>query len=336
MKTSLRLLTSIAAMTLLASCGGYSGGTGGGAMTGAVLTGVGLPKDNIGQVGGIYLDIQSGLLYIKGQDGKWAPNSKIGGPAFYSGDKAPDKTLGANDDVYLDFSSGKFYVKANGEWVEKNVFVPSGDQDPQTSQDSSQGGEGNSSQDSSQGGGQSQGGGGQSSSTTSVTPGTNALVKSANNLDGHSFYLVADAFAMSTTPKTKVDDPNTVYPWYLVGNGIQFVGESIDSVTGLTSFLFTKNATENTYKISAGQTKLVGYVDSTTENAHYSISMGDPTSSAAKSEDWTVTISPEGVAEIYVDLGNNQKVYLEYYKSSFCGHKAAPTDAAAQMHLYNA
>ena len=155
MKTTLKFLTALAAMALLTGCNGYTGGgtAGGNTVGNAVLTGVGVPSDTIGTAGGLYLDIQSGMLYVKGQDGKWAENSKIGGPAFYHGDKAPDATVGSNGDSYLDYKTGNFYVKENGAWVSKGILSES-EAPAESSQETSQ-----QSSETSQGGNTSQGGG---------------------------------------------------------------------------------------------------------------------------------------------------------------------------------
>ena len=340
MKTTLKFLTALAAMALLTGCNGYTGGgtAGGNTVGNAVLTGVGVPSDTIGTAGGLYLDIQSGMLYVKGQDGKWAENSKIGGPAFYHGDKAPDATIGSNGDSYLDYKTGSFYVKENGAWVEKGALVDIDESDSSqesSQQTSQQGGEtsqgGNTSQGggtTSQGGDTSQGGG-----ATSQGGGTqetaNVLVKSAADLDGHSFYFVADSYAMSTTPK--VDKNSNPLPWYMTPDPVEFQGESLKNVEGLTSFLLTKNSDADTYKITSGTNKLVGYIEST----HYSIAVSEPSNADVTSEDWFISITADGIATMYVDLGQDRKVYLNL-NQSFCGASTVPTDTTKTIHFYKA
>ena len=66
---------------------------------------------------------------------------------------------------------------------------------------------------------------------------------------------------------------------------------------------------------------LWSYVDGT----HYSIQFDEP-SASAKSSSWHIDALNGGGYSLYCQVDENNKVYLEYYQSSFCGYsKTAPS-----------
>lgn len=149
------------------------------------------------------------------------------------------------------------------------------------------------------------------------------------NLDGNEFVIVSTDYATSTyyyamDNQAKGDS----IPWYIKPISVLLNDDKSklipngNSVT-LKYFKFIKQ-TDGSYYIQSKETNdyLYGYIDGT----HYSIGLGtSPIHDGSLS--WSITQNSIGFT-----LKNAASVYLEYYNSSFCGYKNAPS---VPIYLYN-
>ena len=76
--------------------------------------GYGAPSNGIGEDGDTYVDLDTGIEYVK-KGGKWVVTHVS---EELSGEGAPDASIGQNGDTYVDTINGAEYVKQNGEWIQ--------------------------------------------------------------------------------------------------------------------------------------------------------------------------------------------------------------------------
>ncbi len=143
------------------------------------------------------------------------------------------------------------------------------------------------------------------------------LVKDVNELNaGDKVVIVsedpdASGSYLALTSSAKSDS----LPWYLIGCPATFNGEKLEYLDAMASWTVGKE--NGKYQFKLGSKSLFHYVDS--EN-HYSIGVGSPGSDG--SVNWSIQdMNPSsGLCQLYGEKG----VYLEYYKSSFCGYRYKP------------
>ena len=108
-----------------------------------ILTGSGEPSSSSGTTGDIYIDVETGDMYSKGESG-WAKTGNIkgekgdkgdtgengtdgrdgkdgtdgkDGSSLLTGNGEPSEELGDDGDSYIDLESFDYYVKENGSWL---------------------------------------------------------------------------------------------------------------------------------------------------------------------------------------------------------------------------
>lgn len=111
-------------------------------------------------------------------------------------------------------------------------------------------------------------------------------------------------------------------PWYIVGKSAPTSNGKFLTDEEPTWFNFSSQ-NDGTYTITSVKDNktLWSYVDGT----HYSIQFDEP-SASAKSSSWHIDALNGGGYSLYCQVDENNKVYLEYYQSSFCGYsKTAPS-----------
>lgn len=152
-------------------------------------------------------------------------------------------------------------------------------------------------------------------STSSLSAGDKVVIVGSNN--SNYYYMTNEA--------------KTNYPWYIVGTAIT---PSNNQITGDNLTEWTVSKSGNYFSFTNNSVDLYGYVDGT----HYSLNLGTTYTksgsttnvvtsfSAVKTWTYTITDSSTGAATLYANSSAN--VYLEYYSSSFCGYKNAPTSGS--------
>ena len=101
-----------------------------GTLNGKWFTGFSPPSPTLGEDGDLYLDSETGNVYLK-LDGAWKSVADISGPAgedgsaWISGNGIPNIAIGTNGDFYFDKTSGNIYEKSGGIWL--NIANLSGD-----------------------------------------------------------------------------------------------------------------------------------------------------------------------------------------------------------------
>ena len=97
------------------------------------LSGKGTPSNANGKVGDLYLDLNTGDVYVKNSSNVWVKESNLkgadgndgndgastSGNNWLTGNGAPNNTNGNDGDLYLDTDSYDFYIKADGAWTKK-------------------------------------------------------------------------------------------------------------------------------------------------------------------------------------------------------------------------
>src|SRR5690606_35327170 len=85
-----------------------------------ILTGPGVPDDDLGEDGDLYIDTET-RLGCQEADGSWTMvtnlNSGSPGTSTHAGSGAPEASLGNDGDVYVDADSGDLYKKDDGAWT---------------------------------------------------------------------------------------------------------------------------------------------------------------------------------------------------------------------------
>ena len=149
------------------------------------------------------------------------------------------------------------------------------------------------------------------------------------NLDGNEFVIASTDYTTSTyyyamDNQAKGDS----IPWYIKPISVLLNDDKSKLIPNgnnvtLKYFKFIKQ-TDGSYYIQSKETNdyLYGYID----GSHYSIGLGtSPIHDGSLS--WSITQNSIGFT-----LKNAASVYLEYYNSSFCGYKNAPS---VPIYLYN-
>ena len=149
-----------------------------------------------------------------------------------------------------------------------------------------------------------------------------------SNLDGNEYVIASSDSATSSSyfamdNEAKSDD----LPWYIKPISVSLNDNKSKLIANggatLKYYKFIKQSDGNYYIQVKGTNKyLFGYIDGT----HYSIGLGtSPTNGGSLS--WA--ISTNGIGFTFKNAAN---VYLEYYNSSFCGYKNAPS---VPIYLYH-
>jgi endonuclease I len=163
-------------------------------------------------------------------------------------------------------------------------------------------------------GGGNQGGNG-GGTIVDEDPITYNIVNSIEDLDLNKEVLVVsnDPNATSEYYALTSQAKSDKLPWYLVGNSLGAMTATYKTTSDLELFTVTK--TGDNYQFMSDNKYLFNYIDGT----HYSIGMGaTPTNDG--SINWSITLD-NGKAQMKGEKG----VYLEYFKSSFCGYSKAPS-----------
>ena len=144
-----------------------------------------------------------------------------------------------------------------------------------------------------------------------------------NNLDGNEYVIASSDSATSSTFYVMDNESKPNYPWYIKPiNAIVNSDRTKLIPDGNLTFKYYKfiKQSDGKYYIQSKETNdyLFAYYD----GSHYSIGLGTtPTNSGSLS--WNITSSNKGF--VFKNDTNNTSVYLEYYNSSFCGHRSAPS-----------
>lgn len=94
------------------------------------LSGKGTPSNADGKVGDLYLDLNTGDVYVKNNSNAWVKESNLkgadgndgndgastSGNNWLTGNGAPNNVNGNDGDLYLDLDNYDFYMKASGAW----------------------------------------------------------------------------------------------------------------------------------------------------------------------------------------------------------------------------
>ena len=154
------------------------------------------------------------------------------------------------------------------------------------------------------------------------------LESSLNNLNGNE-YVIASTDSTASLSYYAMDNEAKAdnLPWYIKPVSVLLNEDKSKLIPNgnvtLKYYKFIKQD-DGTYYIQSKETNkyLFGYIDGT----HYSIGLGTtPTNNGSLS--WNITASGDGFV-----FKNAANVYLEYYNSSFCGYKNAPS---VPIYLYN-
>ena len=144
---------------------------------------------------------------------------------------------------------------------------------------------------------------------------------SVSNLNGNE-YVIASTDSTASLSYYAMDNEakSDTLPWYIKPISVLLNEDKTKLIPNgdvtLKYYKFIKQ-TDGTYYIQNKETNnyLFGYIDGT----HYSIGLGTtPTNNGSLS--WSITASSGGFT-----VKNAANVYLEYYNSSFCGYKNAPS-----------
>ena len=155
------------------------------------------------------------------------------------------------------------------------------------------------------------------------------IENSVSNLDGNEYVIASTDSNVSTTFYVMDNEPkSSERPWYI--NPLKALINSDktkllpDYGVTLKYYKFIKQSDGNYYIQNKENSKyLFAYIDGT----HYSIGLGNtPTNNGSLS--WAIT-EASGGGFVFKNAAN---VYLEYYSSSFCGYKNAPS---VPIYLYH-
>ncbi len=154
------------------------------------------------------------------------------------------------------------------------------------------------------------------------------IESSLSNLDGNEFVIASSDsntsfqfYAMDNEAK------GSSIPWYIKPLGVSLNDDKSKLIPNngvtLKYYKFIKQSDGNYYiRSKENNNYLFGYIDGT----HYSIGLGSsPTNGGSLS--WSITTN--GIGFTFKNAAN---VYLEYYNSSFCGYKSAPS---VPIYLYH-
>ena len=100
------------------------------------LSGKGTPSNANGKVGDLYLDLNTGDVYVKNNSNAWVKESNLkgadgndgndgastSGNNWLTGNGAPNNANGNDGDLYLDLDNYDFYMKASGAWSKEGNF----------------------------------------------------------------------------------------------------------------------------------------------------------------------------------------------------------------------
>ena len=100
------------------------------------LSGKGTPSNANGKVGDLYLDLNTGDVYVKNSSNAWVKEANIkgadgndgndgastSGNSWLTGNGAPNNANGNDGDLYLDLDNYDFYMKASGVWSKEGNF----------------------------------------------------------------------------------------------------------------------------------------------------------------------------------------------------------------------
>lgn len=100
------------------------------------LSGKGTPSNADGKVGDLYLDLNTGDVYVKNNSNAWVKESSLkgadgndgndgastSGNNWLTGNGAPNNANGNDGDLYLDLDNYDFYMKASGAWSKEGNF----------------------------------------------------------------------------------------------------------------------------------------------------------------------------------------------------------------------
>ena len=100
------------------------------------LSGKGTPSNADGKVGDLYLDLNTGDVYVKNNSNAWVKESNLkgadgndgndgastSGNNWLTGNGAPNNANGNDGDLYLDLDNYDFYMKASGVWSKEGNF----------------------------------------------------------------------------------------------------------------------------------------------------------------------------------------------------------------------
>ena len=100
------------------------------------LSGKGTPSNADGKVGDLYLDLNTGDVYVKNNSNAWVKESNLkgadgndgndgastSGNNWLTGNGAPNNANGNDGDLYLDLDNYDFYMKASGAWSKEGNF----------------------------------------------------------------------------------------------------------------------------------------------------------------------------------------------------------------------
>lgn len=100
------------------------------------LSGKGTPSNANGKIGDLYLDLNTGDVYVKNSSNAWVKESNLkgadgndgndgastSGNNWLTGNGAPNNANGNDGDLYLDLDNYDFYMKASGVWSKEGNF----------------------------------------------------------------------------------------------------------------------------------------------------------------------------------------------------------------------
>lgn len=100
------------------------------------ISGKGTPSNADGKVGDLYLDLNTGDVYVKNNSNAWVKESNLkgadgndgndgastSGNNWLTGNGAPNNANGNDGDLYLDLDNYDFYMKASGAWSKEGNF----------------------------------------------------------------------------------------------------------------------------------------------------------------------------------------------------------------------
>ena len=153
---------------------------------------------------------------------------------------------------------------------------------------------------------------------------------SLSNLDGNEFVIASSDSATSSYCFAMDNEAKEDYPWYIKPISALVNDDKSKLIPqGNAAFKYYKfiKQSDGNYYIQSKETNdyLFAYYD----GSHYSIGLGGtPTNSGSLS--WNITTSKGGF--VFKCATNSTNVYLEYFKSSFCGYSSAPS---VPIYLYS-
>ena len=149
------------------------------------------------------------------------------------------------------------------------------------------------------------------------------IESSLSNLDGKEYVIASSDSTSSFSYFAMDNEAKPSYPWYIKPIACSVNSDKTKLIANngatLKRYKFIKQGDGN-YYIQSKETNdyLFAYYD----GSHYSIGLGTtPTNSGSLS--WNITTSGKGFT--FKNATNSTNVYLEYYNSSFCGYRSAPS-----------